>query len=277
MALVTGSAVVFIVAHFLVMLVRVLPVVFVAVNAGKNRIIVGIRVAIGTTAPSVTMRPTIDGEPAPIVVKVGIVPIVGVVAAFAVVGEAGGGVVRVTCVVVIIIVAKVTVGRRIIEAVRMTLGAVHLPVGAGKREAGGVVLKGRRRPGVSVVTDGAVVVELPGGVVGVGDAIVICFVTAETGRRVATILPADMALFAVYHPVRANELEGGGIVVKRGRRPNDGGMADGAVVVELPGGVIRVGDAVEIGFVATEASRRVATVLPADVALFAINRPMRAG
>ena len=101
-------------------------------------------------------------------------------------------------------------------------------------------------PGIGGVTDEAVAVELTCGVIRVGDVVVIAEMTGIAVCRVAAVLPAYVALFAVDRPMRAGQREGGCFMVEGRGLPSIRGVADKTIMVELTRNVIGSCDIVVI-------------------------------
>ena len=117
-----------------------------------------------------------------------------------------------------------------------------------ERELRLVVVEGGGLPNGGGVADGAVLRELVGHVVGIGNAVKIGLVTGNAvGRGTGKTLIVTGN--AIQRKVSAVERELCLVVVESGGFPCGGGVADGAVLGELVGHVVGIGNAVEIGLV----------------------------
>ena len=178
MAVETGLAFVDVTAYALVFVVHITLVMFVTNNTLKG----GedpTDVAIGTVIPFVSVFAGIDGEITAVVIPGCLIPIDDVVAQGTIGGESGVDVVGFRVVVVKLMTGN-TIGGCAGVAVLVASQAVKGCVCAGQGEGGLIVIEGGGLPGNGAMALGTVGREVVGHVVGVGDTVVVAFVTGDT-------------------------------------------------------------------------------------------------
>ena len=181
-------------------------------------------------------------------IETGLIPILGVVANGAIRRESCGLVVGIVGSVEIGLVAGNAVGGCTGKTLIVTGNAIQRKVSAVERELCLVVVESGGFPRGSGVADGAVLRELIGHVIGIGNAVEIGLMAGNAvgGCTGETLIVTGNA---IQRKVSAVERELCLVVVESGGFPCGGGVADGAVVGELVGHVVGIGNAVKIGLV----------------------------
>ena len=175
-----------------------------------------------------------------------------------------------------------SVGRgQIVVAIHVTLRALHIDVGAGERETCGRVVKVRARPGRGVVTLLTGLREARGYMVRIGRALEILQVATDAGRigRSQVVVAIHVALRALHTDVGTDERETRSGVVKSRAGPGRGGVTLLAGLRESRLHMVRIGRALEILQVATDARcvRTGERVIAVYVALDALHAGVCAG
>ena len=159
----------------------------------------------------------------------------------------------------------------------MALQARHGDVRAGERKRRVVVIEGSGGPGRSVVARGAGSGEARSYVIGVRGPGVVRLVAGVTIRRHSCVVVVGMARRARHSDMGAGKREGASRMVKRGRVPGRGRVANGAVRREAGGDVVGTCGRGEVGLMAGVARGRRRDVVVVGVALRAGDGSVRAG
>ena len=107
-------------------------------------------------------------------------------------------------------------------------------------------------PSIRSVADETIMVELTRSMIGSCDIIVISQMAGVAVGRIAAVLPADVALFAVDRPMRTGQREGGCFMFEGRWPPGIGDVTHEAIVVELTGSVVRCSHRVIVMFMANK-------------------------
>jgi len=257
--------------------------VLVAGNAGEDRKVRRIRMAIGTRSPFAVVGSAIDGEVRGIMgreLRAG--PIHGGVAGIAGRWESRGRVVGVGGVLIVELVATVAIGgRRGVVVAHVALDALvigqHGGVKACQGERRGGVVEGGAGPVGSGVAHGAILRESGCLVRWISGSVVVGLVTVPAGGAGEAEIVVYVALGALQAGVRAGQGEAGCGVIEGGAGPIGGGVASGAVLRETGGSVRRVVGVVVVGLMAAPASPAGEAVVVIDVTLRALEIEVRAG
>ena len=159
----------------------------------------------------------------------------------------------------------------------VALFATRQPMPSGQREIRLVVVNLGGSPAVGRVTDLAVVGEVAGGMVRVVCPFEVHLMTRPAIARQTVKLASRMARRAISGSVSAGQREIGRLMVEGGGLPGVGGMASGAVVVELALRMAGRFDLLEISTMTGKAIGCRAGKLAVDMALCTVGRPMRSG
>ena len=146
---------------------------------------------------------------------------------------------------------------------------------ARQREAGVVVVEGRRLPYGRGVTPRTIMTEVPGDVVRVGCPVKVCRMALVTICIDQLIIAVRMARLALDGNVCACQREARGIVIECRRSPVRRGVALRAIMVEVPRDVVRVRRPVEVRRMALIAIGVHQLVVPVGVACRALHGNMR--
>ena len=167
------------------------------------------------------------------------------------------------------------VQRVVVVDVAIGAGPRRHGVHAGEGEAGIVVIKGRIRPGVGIVTLVAGLRETCRDVVGIGCALEVRQVAAHACRGADRIVIVDVTIRALAgrHCVHSRQRESSRGVVERRLHPGAGAVvARLASLRETRGNVVRIRGALEILQVTSYAGRAAQGVVAVDVAIGALAR-----
>jgi len=253
-----------------------LIVLQMAVHASRavQRVVV-IDVTVGTLARRHGVQAR-QGKSGGGVVELSIAPLHRVVALLAGSGECGvryrGG----RVVVILLVATDASGGGDAVVVVDVTVAALarrHV-VRSGQRKSGFGMIERRRLPGRSVVAGVARLRESARDVTGVGRVLEIFQVARDAGGsgQVVVIVRVAIAALARRHGVRTSQCEVHHGMIELRRRPCDGAVTLHAVGGEVGGDVIGVRRALEIGHMATGASRRRQNKVVVDVAVVALAR-----
>ena len=153
--------------------------------------------------------------------------------------------------IIVALVAPKAFGSRAVEvAIHMALRTRGIEVRARERKTRTAVIKGSRSPAVGRVADRAIVIIIPGYMVGIGQTLIIALVTRPAIRRRSGKLSVHVTQGAVHADMRSRQWESREIVIEVSRVPSGRRMAAAAVVAVLPGGMIRIGGTMVIRRVA---------------------------
>ena len=189
MARIAAGTVVHIVRNAPVITVRAGFTVRVTGDAGENRVVARIRMAVAAGRPPPRMRSAVYRKLR--VVENGPAPPRGGMALAAVSREAGGHVAGIGRAAVLLGMAGIAIGRRPrVYARDVAVRALDSRVGPGQRVPRIAVIKKGRGPCQSVVTDGTILRKTGGDVIGICRAGETREVARHAGRRQGRILPA---------------------------------------------------------------------------------------
>ena len=185
-------------------------------------------------------------------------PIRGGVAELAILRESSRGMVRIGGALVVLQVARIASGAEaFVDSARMALDATRRRVLPSERECGlGSVIEFRSGPIDRSVALRAILREASSGMVRIGGALVVLQVAGIASGGQRGVLAAGMALSASRGGVCAGQRKFGGAVIKGGRHPCRGGVAELAILRESGGSVIRIGGALKIFQMARSAGGR---------------------
>ena len=187
-----------------------------------------------------------------------------------VIGVRGAGVVRLVTGVAV----RRCTGKDIID---MALVAGDIDMGPGERERRVVVIECRPCPRCRGMACRAGCRKAGRGMSGIGGAVVIRLVAADTGSRQGRIVAVRVALRALQTGVGTGEWERRVVVIERGWAPTRSRMADRTIRRETRCHVVRIRSARKVRLVARIAGRRGCREVVIGVALGALQRGMRPG
>ena len=165
----------------------------------------------------------------------------------------------------------------VVVAINVTLRALDCGVGTRKRPASSGVIECRGSPVRGRVTDFALLRKSSRDVIGIVRALVILQVARDASRVADVVIPIDMALRALHFGVRAGEGKGCLGMIKRGRLPDRGGVADLALLRESGSDVVGIGGSLKVLQVAGNASVAGEIEIASRVALLTLQLGMRSG
>ena len=265
MARVTARSVVNVASYTAMARIGGALIVLVAGDTGKCCVIRGVGVAIRAGAPLALVRAGINREPG--VIESGSDPSRSGVAGLAGGREGCGRVVRVRRALVFRAVTRIAVRRCIgVVAVQVAIRAGHADVGARQREPGRVVIERGPLPSGCVVADVALLRKTSLSVIRIRRAGEIRQVTGDAARAQTSELSVDVAGGAGDAHMGAGQRERGSAVVKAGTQPSRRGVARRTVGREAGLEMVRIGRAVVVLRVASEAVLRRSRELAVDVA-----------
>lgn len=237
MALVTSVTVVFVSAHIFVLVVHFRS--RVTLEAGEDREVARIGVALGTRRPFVAMPPGKDREVETVVLsKGGSLPGPGVVTDFAILRETSRPVVGIICRVVVISMAGPAVRGCSGKAVTVTSVTIQVSMGTGQREEA-IVVEYRSLPRSRRVTHFAVGGETGLDVIRIVRALIVLLVTTVALGRGSSIA-VGMACLAIQSAMSSGQTEEL-IVIEICTLPRVGAVANLAIGRKSRLDVIRIG------------------------------------
>lgn len=227
------------------MCVRGCFVMRVARDAGEDRVVAGVGMAITAGGPLALVRAGVDGKPR--VIEAGPCPCRGVVAGGAGGGESRGDVVRIRSGLVFRLVTGEAVGWSAgVAAVDVATGAGNFGVRTRQRKRSVVVIERGRHPRAGVVADLAIRGEPGADVVRVGGLLEVGLVARDAGRAESGKHAAGVTTGAGQADVRAGERERGFGMIESRTRPAGGAVAHGAVCREARSHVVGVGGGLKV-------------------------------
>ena len=245
-------------------------------DAGKDRVVARVDVAIGAGGPCVRMRSRIDGELA--MSGGGARPTGGGVTC-----GAGGRVIRRGMVwvvggLVLRLMARIAVGGRAsVHIIDVAGSAGHGYMGAGKGKRCVVVVERSGAPGRCGMADITGLRVAASDVVGVGGVVEVRQMAGDTSRGQGGILTIRMACGARQRKMRAGKSPTGLGVIENRAEPVGGGMAERAILGECRDDVIGIGGLVELGEMTPLALGRRSGELTVQMALRAGRTDVGAG
>ena len=231
-----------------------LVAVRMASDAGEDRVIRRIGVAIGAGCPHARMIAAIDGKPR--VVEGRTRPSRGGVTGVAgsrkgrshVVGVGSAGIVG-----LVTAIAKSVGGGEVVVIAHVTLRALQTGMSAGERESRSGVIERRAGPVRGGVADRAVLREAGRSVRRVGGDVVIGEVAVNSGAAGQAIVVVHVTLRALQTGMSASERKPRSGVIERRASPVRGGMAAAAILREVRGFMRRIVGIVVVRNVAVDA------------------------
>ena len=157
----------------------------------------------------------------------------------------------------------------------MALRAAHAEVRARQRKPSSIMIESSTTPTTGIMAQRAIMTVSQLLVVGIGGSFVIGLMTRPAIRGGTVVHAVHMALRATGVDMRAGEREIRAAVIKARRRPAVGRVTYGAVVIIIPGDMIRIGHAFVIRLMTRPAIRRSAGKLSVDMAQGAVHADMR--
>ena len=259
MAIITGRTFVDISGDFVMLVVHILLIMLMTEDAFEDFIIIGINVTIGAKVPFTLMTAGIYGKILVIVIPGGLLPVSGIMTIIARGRETGSLVIGIGRVIVVVLVAGKTGGRRIVVPGGMARQTIQPQVSAGQRKLRLAMIKRCGLPRGGIVAFCAIVAIIPGYMIRIVDVIIIVLVaTPAICRR--TGITVGIAVDTLQRRVRAGKRKLGLAMIENRRAPAIGGMTDGTIVVEIILRVVRVRDSIVIVLVAVPAICRSAGI-----------------
>ncbi|RMH64410.1 MAG: hypothetical protein D6677_04960 [Calditrichaeota bacterium] len=196
----TGGAIVTEIVAYMVGVLHTIKITAMATPAIGGRVGVAVAVAVDTVDGSMGAGKREIGVG---VIEVSRRPLCGVMTGGAIMTEIVGGMVRIVRIVKVAAMATPAIGRRVAVTVAVAVDAVDGSMGAGKREIGVGVIEVSRRPLCGVMTGGAIMTEVVGGMVRIIGVVKVGVVTAKTISRQAVQFIVYMTIDALNGTVRA--------------------------------------------------------------------------
>ena len=160
-------------------------------SAGEHLVIAGVGMTVVARGPLARVRAAVNREQ---VIEPGAQPTGSGVASRAVSRKPRSHVVGIGGRIVLLLVARITVGRCAgVASADVATGALRCSMLARERESGRIVVERRRLPSGRGVTDFALLRKAGRRMIGIGRAVVIGEMTRDASRTQAGILAAHMA------------------------------------------------------------------------------------
>jgi len=251
MARVTVRTLIDIPGDFAVRVVHSALVVLMAGEAGIDRVITGIGVALVAGAPCSCVVSGVDREIRSVMIESGRRPARGRVTGYAGRGEMRSLMVGIARVVVIGLMAEITIRRRALKlSIDVAQIARDIDMLPRQRKRGVAVIERRRIPRRGTVARQAIVIELSRHMVRIRHVLIVRLMARIAIRRETLVLAVDMTQITDRVDVRASQRKRGRRVVEGRRIPHAGIVTGQTVVIKLVGHVIRIGHAVKIRLMA---------------------------